>query len=73
MKKVAYAPFQVSLRSRKSNMNNQARPGDERNNFLNRLDQVGIIISKIKILQRGFVANLSNGVLPRRLNKSSVV
>jgi len=29
----------VSLRSRKSNMNNQARPGDERNNFLNRLDQ----------------------------------
>merc|ERR1712192_335921 len=29
----------VSLRSRKSNMNNQARPGDERNIFLNRLDQ----------------------------------
>ena len=54
-------------------MNNQARPGDERNNFLNRLDQVGIIVSKIKILQRGFVANLSNGVLRFRLNKSSVV
>merc|ERR1712192_85859 len=29
----------VSLRSRKSNLNNQPRPGDERNNFLNRLDQ----------------------------------
>merc|ERR1712130_232763 len=31
--------LRVSLRSRKSNMNNQPRPGDERNNFLNRLDQ----------------------------------
>jgi len=29
----------VSLRFRKFNLNNQPRPGDERNNFLNRLDQ----------------------------------
>merc|ERR1712130_92055 len=40
--------LRVSLRSRKSNMNNQPRPGDERNNFLNRLDQAQQELSSLR-------------------------
>merc|ERR1719244_1821872 len=38
----------VSLRSRKFNINNQPMPGNERNNFLNRLDQAQQELSNLR-------------------------
>jgi len=38
----------VSLRFRKSNINNQPVPGNERNNFLNRLDQAQQELSSLR-------------------------